>query len=194
MYECVKHGVPYVLAGSIRDDGPLPDTIMDLVEAQDRYAEALTDVGMAVVLSTMLHGIGVGNMLPVLDESRLRRHQPVGRDQAGRPRLGSDDGRGDGHRPLCASAGAETQMNWHCQLPIWRLDRIRSMIRTHRIPFPPRIPICSSALHETAIFWYLCKVLVGPGTPYLGARHHESDPELTGRVEGGPNGPRITTL
>ncbi|MEN3339712.1 MAG: hypothetical protein V7647_3388 [Acidobacteriota bacterium] len=64
MYECVKHGVPFVLAGSIRDDGPLPDTIMDLVEAQDRYAEALADVGIAVVLSTMLHGIGVGNMLP----------------------------------------------------------------------------------------------------------------------------------
>lgn len=64
MYECVTHKVPYVLAGSIRDDGPLPDTIMDLVEAQDRYAEALADVRMAVVLSTMLHGIGVGNMLP----------------------------------------------------------------------------------------------------------------------------------
>ena len=64
MYECVRRGVPYVLAGSIRDDGPLPDTIMDLVEAQDRYADALADVGLAVVLSTMLHGIGVGNMLP----------------------------------------------------------------------------------------------------------------------------------
>ncbi len=64
MYECVAHNVPYVLAGSIRDDGPLPDTLMDLVQAQDRYAEALTDVGIAVVLSTMLHGIGVGNMLP----------------------------------------------------------------------------------------------------------------------------------
>ena len=64
MYECVRHNVPFVLAGSIRDDGPLPDTIMDLVEAQDRYAEALADVGLAVVLSTMLHGIGVGNMLP----------------------------------------------------------------------------------------------------------------------------------
>jgi hypothetical protein len=64
MYECVQHGVPFVLAGSIRDDGPLPDTIMDLVAAQDRYAEALADVGIAVVLSTMLHGIGVGNMLP----------------------------------------------------------------------------------------------------------------------------------
>jgi lysine-ketoglutarate reductase/saccharopine dehydrogenase-like protein (TIGR00300 family) len=64
MYECVTHKVPYVLAGSIRDDGPLPDTIMDLVKAQDEYAEALTDVRIAVVLSTMLHGIGVGNMLP----------------------------------------------------------------------------------------------------------------------------------
>ena len=64
MYECIQHDVPFVLAGSIRDDGPLPDTIMDLVEAQDRYAEALADVGLAVVLSTMLHGIGVGNMLP----------------------------------------------------------------------------------------------------------------------------------
>jgi lysine-ketoglutarate reductase/saccharopine dehydrogenase-like protein (TIGR00300 family) len=64
MFESVKHNVPYVLAGSIRDDGPLPDTIMDLVEAQDRYAEALANVGIAVILSTMLHGIGVGNMLP----------------------------------------------------------------------------------------------------------------------------------
>ena len=64
MYECVTHDVPYVLAGSIRDDGPLPDTIMDLVKAQDEYAEALKDVRIAVVLSTMLHGIGVGNMLP----------------------------------------------------------------------------------------------------------------------------------
>src|SRR4029450_12634634 len=56
--------VRYWLAGSIRDDGPLPDTIVDLVQAQDQYAEALGDVRMAVVLSTMLHGIGVGNMLP----------------------------------------------------------------------------------------------------------------------------------
>ncbi len=64
MYECVRHDVPFVLAGSIRDDGPLPDTIMDLVEAQDRYADALADVKIAVILSTMLHGIGVGNMLP----------------------------------------------------------------------------------------------------------------------------------
>jgi lysine-ketoglutarate reductase/saccharopine dehydrogenase-like protein (TIGR00300 family) len=64
MYECIRHGVEYVLAGSIRDDGPLPDTIMDLRAAQDRYAAALEDVKMVLALSTMLHGIGVGNMLP----------------------------------------------------------------------------------------------------------------------------------
>jgi len=64
MYECIRRGVDYVLAGSIRDDGPLPDTIMDLLEAQDRYTAALQGVKLALVLSSMLHGIGVGNMLP----------------------------------------------------------------------------------------------------------------------------------
>jgi lysine-ketoglutarate reductase/saccharopine dehydrogenase-like protein (TIGR00300 family) len=64
MYECIRRGVDYVLAGSIRDDGPLPDTVMNLVEAQDRYTEALRGVKLVLVLSTMLHGIGVGNMLP----------------------------------------------------------------------------------------------------------------------------------
>jgi arginine dihydrolase len=64
MYECVRHGVEFVLAGSIRDDGPLPDTMMDLIAAQDRYSAALTDVDLVLVLSSMLHGIGVGNMLP----------------------------------------------------------------------------------------------------------------------------------
>jgi lysine-ketoglutarate reductase/saccharopine dehydrogenase-like protein (TIGR00300 family) len=64
MVECVRAGVDYILAGSIRDDGPIADTVMDIVAAQDRYAAALADVGMVIVLSTMLHGIGVGNMLP----------------------------------------------------------------------------------------------------------------------------------
>jgi lysine-ketoglutarate reductase/saccharopine dehydrogenase-like protein (TIGR00300 family) len=64
MYECIKHGVKYVLAGSIRDDGPIPDTVMDLRDAQDQYSAALADVRLVIVLSTMLHGIGVGNMLP----------------------------------------------------------------------------------------------------------------------------------
>jgi lysine-ketoglutarate reductase/saccharopine dehydrogenase-like protein (TIGR00300 family) len=64
MFECIRHNVKYVLAGSVRDDGPIPDTIMDLRLAQDRYAEALSDVKLVIVLSSMLHGIGVGNMLP----------------------------------------------------------------------------------------------------------------------------------
>ena len=64
MHEVIVRDIDYVLAGSIRDDGPLPDTVMDLVEAQDRYAAALRDVTMVVMLSTMLHSIGVGNMLP----------------------------------------------------------------------------------------------------------------------------------
>jgi lysine-ketoglutarate reductase/saccharopine dehydrogenase-like protein (TIGR00300 family) len=64
MFECIRRKVDYVLAGSIRDDGPLPDTVMNLVEAQDRYTEALQGVKLVLVLSTMLHGIGVGNMLP----------------------------------------------------------------------------------------------------------------------------------
>ena len=64
MYECVRAGVTYVLAGSVRDDGPIPETITDIVEAQDRYAAELADAGIVIVLSTMLHGIGAGNMLP----------------------------------------------------------------------------------------------------------------------------------
>jgi lysine-ketoglutarate reductase/saccharopine dehydrogenase-like protein (TIGR00300 family) len=65
MYECVKHGVEFVLAGSIRDDGPLPETVMDLVEAQEQYAAALSNnVQLVLMLSSMLHSIGVGNMLP----------------------------------------------------------------------------------------------------------------------------------
>ena len=64
MHACHTHGVKYILAGSIRDDGPLPETIMDLVAAQDAYADALADVEAVVMLSSMLHSIGVGNMLP----------------------------------------------------------------------------------------------------------------------------------
>ena len=63
MYELVTRGIPYVLAGSIRDDGPLVDTEMDLIAAQEQYARALEDIAMVVMLSTMLHSIGVGNML-----------------------------------------------------------------------------------------------------------------------------------
>lgn len=64
MYECVKNDVPFVLAGSIRDDGPLPDTEMDLVKAQTKYAELIKGADMILMLSSMLHSIGVGNMTP----------------------------------------------------------------------------------------------------------------------------------
>jgi lysine-ketoglutarate reductase/saccharopine dehydrogenase-like protein (TIGR00300 family) len=65
MYECVKRDVEFVLAGSIRDDGPLPETVMNLIEAQERYASALANnVELVLMLSSMLHSIGVGNMLP----------------------------------------------------------------------------------------------------------------------------------
>ncbi|HXG88789.1 MAG TPA: TIGR00300 family protein [Vicinamibacterales bacterium] len=64
MHACHLHNVRYLLAGSIRDDGPLPETMMDLVEAQDAYAQALAGVDMVIMLSSMLHSIGVGNLLP----------------------------------------------------------------------------------------------------------------------------------
>ncbi len=64
MYECVKAGVPFVLAGSLRDDGPLPDTITDMNRAQDAYAEQLKGAGLVLCLGSMLHSIATGNMLP----------------------------------------------------------------------------------------------------------------------------------
>ncbi len=64
MYECVRAGVPFVLAGSLRDDGPLPDTITDMNRAQDAYAAQLKDAGLVLCLGSMLHAIATGNMLP----------------------------------------------------------------------------------------------------------------------------------
>ena len=64
MYECVRNNVPFCLAGSIRDDGPLPDTQMDLLKAQAEYSRLLEGADMILMLSSMLHSIGVGNMTP----------------------------------------------------------------------------------------------------------------------------------
>lgn len=63
-YECVRAGVPYALAGSIRDDGPLPDTEMDLLRAHDSYARLVEGADMVLILATLLHAIGTANMLP----------------------------------------------------------------------------------------------------------------------------------
>jgi lysine-ketoglutarate reductase/saccharopine dehydrogenase-like protein (TIGR00300 family) len=64
MYECIVNDIPFVLAGSVRDDGPIPDVITDIVEAQRKYKQVLQGAKMVLMLSTMLHSIAVGNMLP----------------------------------------------------------------------------------------------------------------------------------
>ncbi|MBI3696983.1 MAG: TIGR00300 family protein [Acidobacteria bacterium] len=64
LYQCVTSGVPFVLAGSLRDDGPLPDTVADMNMAQDLYQEQLRGAGLVLCLGSMLHSIATGNMLP----------------------------------------------------------------------------------------------------------------------------------
>ncbi len=64
MYQCVKHNVEFVLAGSIRDDGPLPDVITDVVAAQKAMRAKVEGVTIALMMCTMLHSIAVGNLLP----------------------------------------------------------------------------------------------------------------------------------
>jgi lysine-ketoglutarate reductase/saccharopine dehydrogenase-like protein (TIGR00300 family) len=64
MYTLVRNGVPYVLAGSIRDDGPMPDVITDVVQAQRTMRPYCQEAGACLMLSTMLHAIATGNMLP----------------------------------------------------------------------------------------------------------------------------------
>jgi lysine-ketoglutarate reductase/saccharopine dehydrogenase-like protein (TIGR00300 family) len=64
MYECVKNDVDFVLAGSIRDDGPLPDVITDVLEAQAAMRVRIRDVTYCLMIATMLHSVAVGNLLP----------------------------------------------------------------------------------------------------------------------------------
>ncbi len=64
MHAVLKKGIPYSLAGSLRDDGPLPETITDMNEAQDDHIRILKDVDIVIMLSSMLHSIAVGNMIP----------------------------------------------------------------------------------------------------------------------------------
>jgi lysine-ketoglutarate reductase/saccharopine dehydrogenase-like protein (TIGR00300 family) len=64
MYECIRHHVPFVLAGSIRDDGPLPEVITDVLEAQKRMREMVRGVGFCLMIATALHSIATGNLLP----------------------------------------------------------------------------------------------------------------------------------
>ncbi len=64
MYECVTRGVPFVLAGSIRDDGPLPEVVTDALVAQDAMRRLIPGVGFCLMVATTLHSIAVGNLLP----------------------------------------------------------------------------------------------------------------------------------
>jgi lysine-ketoglutarate reductase/saccharopine dehydrogenase-like protein (TIGR00300 family) len=67
-YEAITHNIPLVLAGSIRDDGPMPSVITDMTEAQRRMRQEIQGVEMAIMVASMLHAIATGNLLP----SRVR--------------------------------------------------------------------------------------------------------------------------
>ena len=64
MYEAYAAGIPVVLCGSIRDDGPLPDVITDVIECQRAMRRCVPEIGMALMVCTLLHSIAVGNLLP----------------------------------------------------------------------------------------------------------------------------------
>jgi lysine-ketoglutarate reductase/saccharopine dehydrogenase-like protein (TIGR00300 family) len=64
MYECTRHNIPYVLAGSIRDDGPLPEVVTDVLQAQQQMRELVHGIGFALMIATALHAIATGNLLP----------------------------------------------------------------------------------------------------------------------------------
>ena len=75
IYSCEKYGIPYVLAGSIRDDGPLPPVIGNAYEAQDRMRDVVRDATTVLCLATTLHSIAVGNMTPsyrVMSDGQIR--------------------------------------------------------------------------------------------------------------------------
>ncbi len=69
MHACITRGIEFVLAGSIRDDGPLPDVITDVMVAQEKMASLVPGVGLALMVGTMLHSIATGNVLPA--ETRI---------------------------------------------------------------------------------------------------------------------------
>jgi len=64
MYTCVKTGTPYVLAGSLRDDGPMPGVISNMMDAQAAMRPYCRHAGVVLMLSSMLHSIATGNLLP----------------------------------------------------------------------------------------------------------------------------------
>ena len=104
MHALVQADKPFVLVGSVRDDGPLPDVYTDVVEGQRAMRAQLRGVGYAIMVATMLHSIATGNIMPGDDPARLRRHQPGHRDQAVGSRLRPSRRRRHRHRPVPRAA------------------------------------------------------------------------------------------
>ncbi len=63
MYELITKNIPYILAGSIRDDGPLPEVITDIRESQDKMRELLRDLDLVLMMGSLLHSVAVGNLM-----------------------------------------------------------------------------------------------------------------------------------
>lgn len=63
MYELIAKNIPYILAGSIRDDGPLPEVITDICESQDKMRELVQDLDVVLMMGSMLHSIALGNLM-----------------------------------------------------------------------------------------------------------------------------------
>ena len=108
MYECVRRPIPFVLAGSIRDDGPLKDVVTDVVAAQKAYVEALEGCGMCLMLASALHAIAVGNLLPARVRTVVRGHDRVGAGQAVESRHDAGDRPRDRRGLLPRPAGRRT--------------------------------------------------------------------------------------
>ena len=106
MYESVKAWVPFVLAGSLRDDGPLPDTIVDMNRAQDAYAAQLKGAALVLCLGSMLHSIAVGNMLPSWVKIVCVDINPAVATKVSDRGTGQAVGSGDGRRIVFGFAGA----------------------------------------------------------------------------------------
>ena len=105
MYECVRRGVDFLLAGSIRDDGPLPEVITDVLVAQQKMREKIRGVTFCLMIATTLHSIAVGQPAARLGQGGLRRHQSLDGHQALRSRLVPDHRAGDRRGAVPAGAG-----------------------------------------------------------------------------------------
>ncbi len=105
MYECIKHDIPFVLAGSIRDDGPLPEVITDVLDAQQRMRELIHGVGFCLMMATAAALDRDGQSAAGLGQGGLRRHQPRHGHQADRPRQHPDGRRRHGRGAVPAGAG-----------------------------------------------------------------------------------------